>query len=120
MVKGSLSVSDIAFDAIVGILPEERMTPQPIRLGFSVVLDIGPAAQSGNLALSVDYAKLTHDLQELVIASRFELLETLCWTLANYVLERHAMVTTVEIVCAKPNAIPGSAGPVARLSLNRA
>ncbi len=119
MVKGSLSVSDIAFDAIVGILPEERITPQPIRLGFSVELDIGPAAQSGNLALSVDYAKLTHELQELVIASRFELLETLCWTLANYVLEHHEMVTMVVINCAKPNAIPGSAGPVAHLALNR-
>lgn len=119
MVKGSLSVSDIAFDAIIGILPEERITPQPVRLGFSVELDIGPAAQSGNLALSVDYAKLTHELQYLVITSRFELLETLCWTLANYVLEQHTVVTTVEIVCAKPNAIPGSAGPVARLSMRR-
>lgn len=119
MVIGTLGVSGIACEAIVGILPQERLIPQPVRLGFSIWLDLEPAACTGNLSASVDYAVLTEELRGLVVASQFELLETLVYTLARYVLKKYSLVQTVEISCAKPAAIPGSEGPVATIRMAR-
>lgn len=109
----------IVFDAIIGILPQERIQPQPVALGFSIWLDIETAARSGALDASVDYSRLTEDLRHRVQQRKYELLETLVLDLAQFVLDCHDKVQSVEIRCGKPTAIPGTLGPVASLRLDR-
>lgn len=119
MLLGSLSVAEIRCEAIIGILPHEREQAQPLLLGFSVSLDLEPAALSGDLSLSVDYAQLASELSSQAISGRFELLETLVLSLASFVLRRHPCVLETEISCSKPTAMPGTSGPCARLRLSR-
>jgi 7,8-dihydroneopterin aldolase/epimerase/oxygenase len=118
MVMGTLAVTDIQCNAIIGILPHEREFPQPLVLGFSIELDISKSALSGQLSDSVDYAELTAKLKELAIVGRFELLETLVWTLATFVLKNYPLVQSVFITATKPQAIAGCSGPTATISLN--
>jgi len=119
MVIGSLTVSDIAIQAVVGILPHERLQPQPLVLGFCLELDFEPAARTGDISCTVNYATLANELSERVVSKQFELLETLVWDLAGYVLDNYPRVLSVLITCNKPQAIPGSTGPVATLKRYR-
>lgn len=119
MVIGSLTVSDIAIQAVIGILPHERLQPQPIVLGFSLELDLEPAACTGDISCTVNYATLAQELSERIVSKQYELLETLVWDLAGYVLDRYPRVLCVQISCGKPQAIPGSSGPIATLKLHR-
>jgi dihydroneopterin aldolase len=116
---GALSVSGIACEAIIGVLPEERLMPQPLRLGFSIWLDFSEAVKSNDLSHSVDYAALTAELKDLAVEGKFQLLETLAAYSAEFVLAKYPRVRQVEITCLKPNAIPGSDGAAAVLRLER-
>ena len=119
MVIGTVQVDHISFEAIVGILPHERVTPQPVELGFSVELDIEPAARSHAIEATVNYAQLTQELCEIVQTECFELLETLVLTLAEYALSTYPQILSISVRCSKPQAIPNTSGPTAQVYLKR-
>lgn len=119
MVIGTLQVDHICFEAIVGVLPHERITPQPLVLGFSIELDIEPAARSHALEATVNYAQLTQELCETVQTERFELLETLVLTLAEFALSKYPQLLSITVRCTKPQAIPNTSGPTAQVCLKR-
>ena len=49
-------IRGLEFDTIVGVLPEERVTPQPLRVDLELDVDTRQAARSKDLADTVDYA----------------------------------------------------------------
>jgi len=118
-VIGSIAVADIECEAIVGILPHERLTPQPLRLGFSIWLDLEPSARSGDLTQTVNYAQLTDELRLLAIKGKFGLLETMALALAEHTLSCYPLIISVEITCQKTTILPSCSGPTVRMKLDR-
>lgn len=116
---GKISIRDLTFDCIIGVLPSERTHEQPIVLNVSLWLDFSPAAQSEDLSLSVDYAKLAEDLKGFIRLSCFQLEETLVMETGKFILEHHPMVQTVEVSVRKPQAIPHCAGAESTIRIHR-
>ena len=58
-------INDLTIDAILGILPSERVQTQPVVINITVFTDTKPAATSTNIADTLDYAELASQATRL-------------------------------------------------------
>jgi dihydroneopterin aldolase len=113
----TIRLEALAVDCIIGILPAERQTPQPLVVDAALELDTRPAAIGGGLGATVDYSALAKELRFLLVEGRFQLLETAAdalarWALAPATPDRpHAAVERVTVRLTKPKALHGAAIP---------
>lgn len=84
-----------------GVLPEEREDGQDFLIGLVLECDLSTAADSDDLADTVDYDALSRRIVQEVSATRFDLIEALAGHLADVVLGE-PRVTVVEVRVAKP------------------
>ena len=109
MEKDIVFIRDLTFDAILGVLPEERVTPQPVRINLAVHTDITDAARSESLSQTLDYAALAEAVKALTIERQCLLVETLVEAIAELVLQQ-PLADAVEVEVSKPNALNDAAG----------
>ncbi len=107
-------VRNLVFDAIIGVLPHERTTPQPVRINLEVSINTRTAAASRDLADTLDYAALAAQVKSLTIASECLLVETLADKIAELTLQQHlAQAVTVDVE--KPQALKEAQGVGVRI-----
>ena len=99
-------IHNLAFDAIIGVLAQERTTPQPIRIDLDMEVKTSGAAQSRELNDTVDYAAMAEAVRRLVIEAEALLVETLAEEIARHVLTDD-LVDGVTVRVTKPQALPG-------------
>lgn len=97
-------IRNLCFEAIIGVLPDERIHPQPISINVKVTMDLAQAATSEDLEHTLDYAKLACDIQTLTVESQCLLIETLAERVAQLTLQ-HPRAQTVTVDVAKPQAV---------------
>ena len=102
-------VRDLTCRGILGVLPEERVTPQRIVVNVVLDTDARPAAASGDLADAVNYAAVAEAARALAETGAFRLVETLCERIAAACLG-DPRVSACEVTVEKPDAVPGTAG----------
>lgn len=117
---GKIFIIDAGFKCIIGTLPFERETPQPISLSISIWLDFSAAADNEDLAHSIDYAALTEAVKNFVQLSQFQLIETLVYRTALFILQKHPSIQSTEVQVIKPLAIPGAKGASASIRIDAA
>ena len=86
-----------------GVLPAERRDGQDFLVDVVLHIDLRPAGDADNLALTVDYGELAERLAAVVAGPPVDLLETLAGRLAQVCLE-DAAVRTAEVTVHKPEA----------------
>lgn len=111
-------IRELRVSCIVGVLAEERITPQEVVVSLDVGTDTAPAARSGKLGDSIDYAALAGQARELITAGRYRLLETMAEDLAACVL-RDVRAATVRVTVRKPAAIAGARDAGVEISRER-
>ena len=118
-----LSISGLGVMCVVGVYPKERGTPQPLRIDAELVLDTESAARSARLSRSVDYDAIARQIEAVLVACRFRLLETAAHALATLLLappsagERRGALSSVKLRLEKPEALAGQA--IAALTIER-
>lgn len=111
-----IQLEGLTVDCIVGVYPDERHTPQPLRVDLALHLDTRQAAL-GALSASVDYARVAGELRFLLESCRFLLLETAAEALCRYLLAPttkdapRARPLAVDLRLEKPRALAGSGMP---------
>jgi dihydroneopterin aldolase len=86
-----------------GVLPEERAHGQDFLVDVMLFLDTGPAADSDDLADTVDYGALAQRVAAVVGGEPVRLLETLAQRVADACLGE-PLVDSVEVTVHKPGA----------------
>lgn len=86
-----------------GVLAHERADGQDFLVDVALRVDTRPAAAADDLALTVDYGALAHDLAAVVAGPPVDLLETLAEQLAQVCLARPG-VTSCTVTVHKPQA----------------
>jgi dihydroneopterin aldolase len=84
---------------ICGALPEERERAQPLEIDLDVTVDLSTAAASDALRDTIDYGALVASAEQVVLDSRFVLLEALAGRLADVALTDprvHAVTVSVR------------------------
>ncbi len=95
---------DVTLDCRIGVSAEERRDSQRLLADVSVDTDIRPAAASGDVEATIDYARILDLLQEIAGAKEYVLIETLVEAMAARILERFP-VARVRILLKKPAAL---------------
>ena len=112
-----LELKAIDVTCVIGDLPEERVTPQ--RLAVDVALTIpARAAETDDLADTVDYATLTADIRAALVAARCRLIERAAKVVAEVCL-RNPLVESAEVRVLKTGSVPHLGGAVASLRVVR-
>lgn len=106
-------VASIREEGIHGVLPEERVRPQPFEVDVELCVDLRAAGASDDLADTVDYGALTDAIRAIVAGESHQLLERLAARIAE-VCRSDPRVTaaTVEVRKMEP-PIEGAVGHVA-------
>lgn len=102
-------IHDLKFDTIIGLLPSERGTPQPICINLQVTVDTTVAAVSTNIQDSLDYAALAEAVKKLTMEAECLLVETLAGLIADLVLS-YPLAQGVLVDICKPEALSDAAG----------
>jgi 7,8-dihydroneopterin aldolase/epimerase/oxygenase len=104
----SVFVNNFELETIVGVYPEEKHTPQRIRLNIEIGVPSEISCETDRLRDTVDYASVVAFVRKEIDGNHFVLLERmadhLCRATCTYF---HAPWMTISI--AKPDKIPGVA-----------
>ena len=85
---------------LCGVLPEERTRRQPFELDLDLHLSMADAAVSDRLEDTVDYGQVCADLEEVLTAEQYSLMERLAGRVAEVVLT-HERVEAVDVTVRK-------------------
>lgn len=111
----TIRMLDLHFFTLVGDLPHERTTPQPLDVDVEVRTDLSRAGLSDRLSDSLDYRILHRRVAEAVerdVETAPHLLETVAERVAEALLDVEG-VESVVVRCRKPGAVlPGLVGKV--------
>jgi dihydroneopterin aldolase len=100
------------------VRPEERVREQNLVLDLSFPADFAAAADSEELARTVDYSALTREAGEFLRREQFRLLETLARGLGRHLCETFGL-ERLSLTVRKPEAIADAAGPAVSLTIRR-
>ena len=97
----------LTVECIIGFIEWERRIKQTIVLDVEMPVDCARAAQTDDVAETLDYKKVAKRLIAFVSTSEFKLVETLAHLTALLVIEEFG-VEWVRLSINKPGAIRGS------------
>ena len=97
-------IDELAVETIIGCLPHERITKQPLTISLSIQYDIAHVAQTDNIEDAMNYASLVDEIKVFVENSEFQLLEGLSNKIFEIVFTR-SQVKQASMFIYKPNAI---------------
>jgi dihydroneopterin aldolase len=101
-----LSLLRMQFRARHGVLPHEKVEPQPFEVDLVLHADLSAAGESDDLADTVDYAALYDLVAAIVGGPSFDLIEGLAAAIARAALVATdpLIVDAVEVRVRKPEA----------------
>ena len=80
-----------------GVLPEERERAQPFEVDLDLELDLGPAAESDDLADTLDYGAVAQRAVAVVSAESHALVERVASRIADDILALDPRVISVVV-----------------------
>lgn len=105
--RDRLALKGMTFHGYTGVYPEERVEGQPFEVDVELHLDLRRAAQSDDLAATVDYGAVFLLVKRVVEEGRFQLIEALAGAVAAAV-KAETQVSEVVVRVRKPRApLPG-------------
>ncbi|MDO4919206.1 dihydroneopterin aldolase [Kocuria sp.] len=87
-----------------GVFEKERRSGQPFFVDLVLHLDLRPAGTTDDLHLTVHYGEVAELVREIIIGTRFQLIEALAEELARTLLERFPAIAELEVTVHKPKA----------------
>ncbi len=107
IVTDQIFIRDLLVKGILGILPNERETPQDILINLILYTDTQLAGQTDDLRLSVNYAEVAEAARQCAESARRFTVEALAADLAALCLSFPG-VRTVRVRLEKPHALPAA------------
>ncbi|MGR9045938.1 MAG: dihydroneopterin aldolase [Gammaproteobacteria bacterium] len=97
----------LEIETIIGIYDWERITKQKVILDIEMAFDIGKAAETDDIAYTLDYKTVSKRIVSFVENSEFYLVEKLIVEIAN-IIRNEFGVSWVKITLNKKGAIRGA------------
>jgi dihydroneopterin aldolase len=96
-VTDAIELRSLRFDALVGVLADEQVHPQPIEIDLDLHADLTQAGASDDLADTVDYGAVCTAIERVVDAGHVALLERMAQCMADAVLAVDPRVSSVSL-----------------------
>ncbi len=99
--RDRIELRGLRVDAICGVLPHERTTPQPLEIDVDLVADLSSAGASDDLADTIDYGAVTAEAERVATTLQPLLLERLAAAIADAVLALDGRIDEATIAVRK-------------------
>lgn len=93
-----ISINDLTFYCIIGILDFERTTPQ------KVIINVSFKYKYLDATTFIDYSMVAKDIEDIMKREKFELIEEAILYLRNF-LSKNYKIKKVKIKISKPNIL---------------
>lgn len=100
-----IHIRDLLVNAIIGINPDERITPQDVLVNATLYFDTRAAGVSDDMDDSINYSTVTKAMRAHIETSEPGLIERLVADLARICFETDGRIGEVEITAEKPGAV---------------
>jgi dihydroneopterin aldolase len=110
---------DLRIETVIGIYDWERGIRQTVSFDFEFPADIRMAAQTDDIAHTLDYKSVAKSVISFVEASHYGLVETLAQEVARLLLAEFGL-PWVKIALNKPGAVRGSRDVGVQIERSRA
>ena len=94
----------LRLETVIGVFDWEREVRQELRVDLEMAADLGPAAESDDVADALDYAAVATRLREFAADSEFLLIERMADRLAAVVMSDFG-VRWLRLRLSKPGAV---------------
>jgi dihydroneopterin aldolase/D-erythro-7,8-dihydroneopterin triphosphate epimerase len=98
-------IKDLEVEGILGINPDERLNPQPIRVNAVLHVDTTAAVKSDDIDDAVNYRTITKAMIAHIEQGDPMLVERLVAELADICFEADERIEEVEMTVEKPTAL---------------
>lgn len=115
---GTIGISDLKVNCIIGIYPFERNIEQDLYIDLTITHDFKNAHKSENVNDTIDYANLAESITNLGISKKYQLIETYAEDAASLVLTQFK-VDSITIKIKKPGAVKNAAFPFVEITRKR-
>lgn len=99
-----IEISSLEVLTTHGVLPEEKVNPQPFVFDISLEADCEEAALRDDLSKTVNYSPVCALVQNVATARTYNLIEALARECAFSILEKFERVRSAEVKVSKPKA----------------
>lgn len=99
----TIRISGIEAFGFHGVLAEEKASGQSFLVDLELSLSLAEAASTDDLRQTVDYGDLAQRVHDLIVGTRYDLIESLAGAIASLILEDRR-VQVVEVTVHKPGA----------------
>lgn len=106
-----ITLKSMRFHALVGILPNERVTPQPVEVDLTVAVAAGDSV--------LDYRDLYEIVASIVRSGPTDFLEEIGERVARAAVERSARVRSARVAVRKPHVALGGPLDYAEIVVHR-
>ncbi len=113
----SITLSPIEINTIIGILPHERIIPQPLLISVTLFFDMTKAAETDSVDFTVNYAEVLGCVISFSESHHCQLLESFSLKLADLLLFSFPLLHSVSLGIEKPQAFEKK--PLVTLNLTR-
>jgi FolB domain-containing protein len=100
-----IHIFDLSVTGIVGIKPDERVTPQEVLVNVTMGVDSSPAAATDDIADAANYRTVSKAIIAHIENGEPMLVERLVAELADLVFEIEPLCREVEVRVEKPGAL---------------
>ena len=97
-------IKNLRVRAIIGVNPEERITPQDILINITIFTDVSRAAHLDDVSYTISYSHLARKAQDLAQKAERLTVEALAQDLAELCLKHKGVEKTI-IRVEKPQAV---------------
>jgi FolB domain-containing protein len=97
-------IQNLKVQGVLGINPEERISPRTIIINIVIQTDTSAAAKTDSIENSVDYSSVVKDIKSLVKKAKRFTVEALAEDIASFCLQ-HPRVRKVTVKVEKPLAV---------------
>jgi len=101
--RDTIRIMGLKFSAAHGVLAEEKTTPQPFEVDVEIKLDLTVPAGSDKLADTINYTRISTEVQDVIDGEHHCLIEKL----AGLIIERISMLVSdgeITVRIRKPRA----------------
>jgi dihydroneopterin aldolase/2-amino-4-hydroxy-6-hydroxymethyldihydropteridine diphosphokinase len=102
MARDHIHVNGLRLNGLIGVLPQERLAPQPLTIDLDLEVDVSSAGDTDNLEETAHYGLIADEVAALVRNSDFLLLERLATEIARVALA-HSRVEVAHVRVTKMN-----------------
>jgi dihydroneopterin aldolase/2-amino-4-hydroxy-6-hydroxymethyldihydropteridine diphosphokinase len=99
-----IQISKLTVLAKHGVLPQEKITPQPFVFDVTMYADLFDAGISDDLNLTVNYAEACKIIEDTCLHSSYNLIEKLAYECAFALMQNFGILKKVDVTVNKPQA----------------